>query len=150
MQNCELSMPLRNPSSYESAIAPRLLSLICSQACDAQNSKKAYHVISTVPKISLNDPTKRGKRHTPYTATAPNTAVATAAPSFGSSVWPIMTGFPVYWYISYILNYSLKNCTLNIAPIVERITIAKTETTMHDHALRAETTGFMTAICSLV
>jgi hypothetical protein len=28
-------------------------------------------------------------------------------------------------------------------PIIERITIAKIETTMHDQALRAETTGFI-------
>jgi len=34
---------------------------------------------------------------------------------------------------------------LNRAPITERITIAKTETTMHVHAFMAETTGFIVA-----
>lgn len=33
-----------------------------------------------------------------------------------------------------------------MAPIVERMTIAKTETTMHDQALRADTTGFILTV----
>jgi hypothetical protein len=32
-----------------------------------------------------------------------------------------------------------------MAPITERMTIAKTQTTMQDQALRAETTGFIVA-----
>jgi hypothetical protein len=36
--------------------------------------------------------------------------------------------------------------TLNKEPIIDRITMAKIETTMHDQALRAETTGFIVVI----
>lgn len=92
---------------HRSAISPLRLARLCKIAWHPQNSRKA-----------------------PYTATALNTAVATLAPSFGSSFDPIRE-----WLL-----------LANMPPIVLRITIAKMEMTMHVHALKAETTGFIVAL----
>ncbi|KAF4625946.1 hypothetical protein G7Y89_g12218 [Cudoniella acicularis] len=62
---------------------------------------------------SINNGKNSGK-HTAYTMTAEKTVPATAAPSTGSSVEPIM----LWWF------------DLKRAPMTERITMAKTEMTM--------------------
>jgi len=59
--------------------------------------------------------------------TAEKTVAATAAPSLGSSVEPIIE----WWF------------ALKRAPMIERITIAKTDITMQLHACPTEKTGFI-------
>jgi len=72
-------------------------------------------------------------RKTTYTITAEKTVAATAAPFGGSSVEPIIE----WWFV------------WKRAPIMERITMAKTEMTMHDHAWTAPTTGFILVVCGV-
>lgn len=87
-------------------IWPRRLALICRYPWKPQKTKKPA-----------------------YMATAIKIDAATAPPSSGSSVWPIIE----WWFF------------LKRLPSTERINMAKKDTTTQLHAFIEETTGFMMA-----
>lgn len=131
----------------ESEIAPLRLSRMCNQACDAQKMRNPYKMISNVPATS-----RMIGRISVCNTYAVYCHGAKHCRRHGSAVLWIF-GMTHHHRIArlrssqYATNsHHLYYRTLNIAPIVERMTIAKTETTMHDQALRADTTGFILTV----